>query len=147
MLPFEPESFESARARFHRALEFTYKAVDNGPGAGIRPGEVRQNVFDLEDGQRLVVSRRRAPDNSVRLVVSASIRPNSRLQRRLQREISHSDKPFPEALQDALAGFHGEIPALLAALDETVHVELQAIDPDTGVGIFLGPLELSAKDN
>jgi hypothetical protein len=69
-----PETIEAMRARFPRAMEFLYdaKGVHNG---AIRPGEVAAQVFDFEDGLRLIVSRLKIPCGCVCLHVSASFPP------------------------------------------------------------------------
>lgn len=55
MLPFEPESLESMRARLPQALSvvYNYEIIEAG---GQRPGELRQQVFDFEDGVRCILS-------------------------------------------------------------------------------------------
>jgi len=55
MLPFEPERLESMRARLPAALSVVYEAGAVSLG-GQRPGELRQHVFDFEDGVRCVFS-------------------------------------------------------------------------------------------
>lgn len=54
-LPFQPESFESLRAKLPVALSkfWDVKDVLNG---GDRPGLHREYIFDTEDGMRLIIS-------------------------------------------------------------------------------------------
>lgn len=58
MLPFQPETIEQLKARYPKALIKTWipedKPIENGEPS--RPGLCRDNVFDFEDGIRLVIS-------------------------------------------------------------------------------------------
>jgi len=62
-LSFQPESNEKLAERFSRALDRIYDAeeISNKLDAD-RPGLHRENVFDFEDGVRIIISRDRARD-------------------------------------------------------------------------------------
>lgn len=79
-LDFQPQSLDDLRARYPAALEFLYlvEKPTSEPGYAIRPGECRANVFDFEDGTRLIVSREQFQSRIV-LHVSASAQPQSPL--------------------------------------------------------------------
>ena len=54
MLPFEPESVESMKARYPAAVaDDAICRVIDGKVVGKRPGEQRRHVFDFADGLRL----------------------------------------------------------------------------------------------
>lgn len=57
MIPFEPEPIDEARDRFPVALETTYEAWRAASPEWNVPGEKRENIFDFDDGLRLIVSR------------------------------------------------------------------------------------------
>ncbi len=57
IVPFEPEPIEEACERFPVALETTYEAWRSDLPGWNRPGQKRENIFDFEDGLRLMVSR------------------------------------------------------------------------------------------
>lgn len=67
-----PEPLAALQARYPRALEFVYDQAAVVLGGAIRPGECAENVFDFEDGLRLIVSRQRGPGGKVWLHFSAS---------------------------------------------------------------------------
>lgn len=73
MIPFEPESIESAKKRIDAALVdvFDMAAIARMPESQ-RPGMDRKHVFDFEDGIRLLVSRDRMPGGEVIVHISAS---------------------------------------------------------------------------
>lgn len=62
-LPFQPEKLESMRARLPDALVTVYNP-DTVKTGGVRPGQLRQNVFDFEDGIRCIVSLDLDPDEN-----------------------------------------------------------------------------------
>ncbi len=71
-IPNTPEPLSSLQARYPHALEHLYDVSDIVARGGIRPGECATNVFDFEDGLRLIISRQLFPDNVEVLHVSAS---------------------------------------------------------------------------
>jgi len=77
-VPTAPEPLDALRARYPRALEYVYHA-DKVRAGGIGPGEVAANVFDFEDGLRLIVSRERLPDGRLVLHVRASFPARCRM--------------------------------------------------------------------
>lgn len=94
MLPFEIESVESARARYAGALhtiqpvwQMLRRLLNEQPANQVvRPGADRRNVFDLEPGVRLIVSRDQiAPGpGGVVLHVSASLFVGSALHKEMR---------------------------------------------------------------
>lgn len=85
MLPHKPQTLTELRARFPKALTRTYDAISIAMYKSTdRPGNNRENVFDFEDGLRLIVSRDILEDHP-QIHVSASFEMNSRLGRQLQR--------------------------------------------------------------
>lgn len=72
MLPFEPESEQSLKARFQEALKdrFDVREVENN--LTERPGLMRKHVFDFQDGLRLIVSNDKSGNNYY-MHVSASL--------------------------------------------------------------------------
>jgi len=52
-VPFVPESFDSLKARYPKALE---KRFDVNDAPEIRPGADRTHIFDFEDGLRVIAS-------------------------------------------------------------------------------------------
>lgn len=78
-VPTSPEPLDALRARYPRALEHLYDVIAIRDRGAIRPGEVAANVFDFEDGLRLIVSRERMQDGEVTLHVSASFPERCRL--------------------------------------------------------------------
>lgn len=78
-IPITPESLGVLRARYPRALEYVYDQLEIARDGVIRPGEVASNVFDHEDGLRLLVSRERTPKGQVVLRVSASFPEQCRM--------------------------------------------------------------------
>lgn len=79
MLPRMPQPLTALRQRYPFALEHVHDVVAIRDRGDIRPGEVAANVFDHEDGLRLIVSRERMPDGHVVLHVSASFGPDCQL--------------------------------------------------------------------
>lgn len=72
MLPNEPESLDSMKARLDAALSVVYDAAEIEAGRGKRPGELRQHVFDFEDGIRCIASLDRQINGHVYLHMSFS---------------------------------------------------------------------------
>lgn len=70
MLPNQPEKLEVMRTRLPQALSVVYDAAEIEAGRGQRPGELRQHVFDFEDGIRCTVSLDRQTDGHVYLHLS-----------------------------------------------------------------------------
>lgn len=83
-LPHRPETLESLKARYHAALERVYTLDDAISGRVLLAGRNPANVFDFEDGLRLVVSRIRLPSGPLTLNISASVALNGRVARDAQ---------------------------------------------------------------
>lgn len=58
-LPFQPEPIEKLAVRYQKAMEKVYDADKITQGQIDRPGLHRENVFDFEDGIRLIISKDR----------------------------------------------------------------------------------------
>ena len=78
-VPFVPASLAELQARYPKALEFVYDQQAIVQDNAIRPGEVAANLFDFEDGLRLLVSRERTPSGQVVLHVSASFQDDCKI--------------------------------------------------------------------
>lgn len=82
-IPRRPESMASLKARYPLALEYVYDAFQIAEHNAIRPAEVAANVFDFEDGLRLIISRESYPgDNRVFLHFSASFQTETPIHER-----------------------------------------------------------------
>jgi hypothetical protein len=55
-VPNTPEPLRNLQDRYHKAVAYIY-SVDSIREGAIRPGEIAANVFDFEDGLRLIISR------------------------------------------------------------------------------------------
>ena len=53
-LPFEPESYQSARSRFNSALAHVYF---DEPTDAVQADDMRRHVFDFDDGLRIFACR------------------------------------------------------------------------------------------
>lgn len=53
-IPFQPEPLEQLQARYAQAIE---KVWEPSFGMMDTPGQHRENVFDCEDGIRIIISR------------------------------------------------------------------------------------------
>ena len=78
-IPHTAEPLDALRARYARALEHVYDQHQIEMHGAIRPGEVAANVFDCEDGLRLIVSREKDGDGRIWLHLSASFPRQSRM--------------------------------------------------------------------
>lgn len=56
MLPFQPENIESIRRRLPKVLGRRFDVEKVAEGKGVRPGELREHVFDFEDKVRCIIS-------------------------------------------------------------------------------------------
>lgn len=87
-LPFAPEPIASLRARFPGALAavFDCASIEADPSVP-RPGQVRANTFDFEDGLRMIVSRDDLGRSlgGVHLHASASLEEGSPLEAEMMR--------------------------------------------------------------
>lgn len=85
-MQFEPESLSSMQQRYKAALEKLWKQhelvvqrfaqVSGGPDYA-RPGNTRANVFDHDDGWRLIISRELTEQGETVLHVSGSVEVRS----------------------------------------------------------------------
>ena len=79
-LPFIRESLDSIRKRLPKALTVVYDAQNILDG-GKRPGQLRENVFDSEDGIRTIISLDKDGKTGVPVLhMSFSLDPSSTLQ-------------------------------------------------------------------
>ena len=101
MIPYNPQTIEQCRERFHLAVAGIVEVEDCERGAPT-PGSKPEHVFDFNDGLRLIVSRDRYPDGKIMVHFSASANPDSGLYRWLKRSGSGQKKHFGKL---ATAGF------------------------------------------
>jgi len=106
-IEYSPEPLTALRARYPRALEFLYDCAAVRDGGAITPGEVAANVFDFDDGLRLIVSRERLPEGVETVHLSASIRPGSRMAAEVERQVARRD---PEHVASAHKRWAAGIP-------------------------------------
>ena len=83
-IPFEPEPLSSLQARYPDAIAFVYDGDAIRERHAIRPGEVRRNIFDCDDGLRLIVSVERTEALGTYLHLSASMQNECALAERLR---------------------------------------------------------------
>ncbi len=83
-IPEIAEPLDALRARYPQALAHVYDTDAIRDHGAIRPGECAGNVFDFEDGLRLIISRERI-DAGVVLHISASLQAKTRLADKLRR--------------------------------------------------------------
>lgn len=80
MVPCNPETLDQARDRYSAAIREVYDLNDPRSFMDNRPSNKPQNVFDFEDGLRLIVSREKWIDRNIRGThVSASFSVTSTL--------------------------------------------------------------------
>lgn len=97
MIPFQPESDESLRARYHKAVEKPWSIDPKGPTPTDGPGKHREHIFDFEDGMRLIISIDKGPEDEL-LHFSASMFKHIegdtlKLAEQRFREMSGCDRP------------------------------------------------------
>lgn len=71
MLPFQPESMESAKARF-RVIFAAHRVVMESSPPVVHPALDRNHVFDFEDGVRMIATVEKFDDGQKLLHVSFS---------------------------------------------------------------------------
>ena len=71
-VPFKAEPLGQLQARFPRALQKVFDQFAIESSGATRPGQLQANVFDFEDGLRLIVSREQRVSGQIVLHVSAS---------------------------------------------------------------------------
>lgn len=74
-----PEPLEALQARYPACLEFVYDQRAIVETGAVRPGEVAAQVFDFDDGLRLIVGRERDFAGAVWLHFSASFAAHCRI--------------------------------------------------------------------
>jgi len=116
-LLFEPEKKESLKARFMAALGRVYDVAKIVDHESDRPGQHRENVFDFEDGVRLIISAE-SFDGSMFFHVSGSHQSGSL-----------RGKPLFEDILNKVSELHGVITGESALVTETdagvVHLVLR----------------------
>jgi hypothetical protein len=70
-LPYAPEPLASLQARYKRAIDCVYDLGEVKRREIVSPGGNRENVFDFEDGLRLIVSRTQKGESRVVFMVTA----------------------------------------------------------------------------
>jgi hypothetical protein len=78
LVPFKAEPLKDLQARYPQALDFVYDSDAMRDSNAIRPGEVAAQLFDFEDGLRLLISLERRPQGTV-LHLSSSFETESEL--------------------------------------------------------------------
>lgn len=78
-VPYNPEPLESLQARYPAALATVFDIHDVRLGKVDGPAWLAANIFDFEDGLRLIVSREKGYPHTRAVIVhvSASCRPDS----------------------------------------------------------------------
>lgn len=84
MLTFKPEPSHVLHARYPEAIRPVFDTESIQLGSAKRPGECRANVFDCEDGLRLIISRDDMGHAEPTLHFSASIQEDTKLWRQLK---------------------------------------------------------------
>lgn len=85
----QPESIETARARYHLALAQIYELEDQrNITPPHTPGNKPEHVFDFDDGIRLIVSREQMAGEDPVIHVSASFDPGRSFYRLIRRTCS-----------------------------------------------------------
>ena len=86
-IDYDPRPLPELQARYAAALEHVFDAQRIKTAGAIRPGECAANVFDFEDGLRLICSRERMPAGEIVLHVSASFRSDSSMAWRMRKQL------------------------------------------------------------
>ena len=71
-LTWQPEKSEQLKERFNKVISRVFDIEKMMNGEGQRPGELRDHVFDFEDGIRLIASMDKV-DGHIFLHVSGSL--------------------------------------------------------------------------
>jgi hypothetical protein len=79
-VPWNPEAVDTLRARYAAALVNLYDHRAIAAGRQPRPGNHPRQVFDFQDGLRLIISRDRQADQRTGIFVSGSIVPGTPLE-------------------------------------------------------------------
>jgi hypothetical protein len=126
MIVFAPESEDRLRSRYAEAIRPVFDPESMALGVQERPGETRRNVFDFEDGLRLIISRDAIPRPTLHL--SASIYPNTAAYQLLAHQV------WRYGLAKAMDAFRGEAEARFRAVSgETRPLVYLGIFSDKGV--------------
>jgi hypothetical protein len=84
-VPFHPEPLPALQARYQDALRELYDQAEIAVGLQPVPSSQPKQVFDHEDGLRLIVSREDSPLHGRLLHLSASFEPETRFFLRLKK--------------------------------------------------------------
>lgn len=71
MIPFEPQPLKQLQERYAEAIDIVWVADKNMVD---RPGLHRENVFDTEDGIRLIISKDLSPNGKEYIHFSGSVK-------------------------------------------------------------------------
>ena len=93
-VPFKPESFDTMRERLHLAVADISDEESVQLGVALSPASNPKNVFDFEDGMRLVVSKDSYPERGLATHVSASYRENSQGWQAMAKEVQQGSPPL-----------------------------------------------------
>lgn len=73
MLPFRPQSIDEQRQRYPHALQHLFDCRgERAKRLRPKPSDLYGNIFDFEDGLRLLISREQYDDTGPYLHISAS---------------------------------------------------------------------------
>jgi hypothetical protein len=86
-LHFSPEPVELLTKRFPKALERLYDAESVQLGVQLPPSQSARQVFDFDDGLRLIVSREFWSERGKVLHLSASIKERTPLYEELRKKV------------------------------------------------------------
>ena len=106
MLPFKPQAIEVLRSRYPAALRKVFDCTKGVPRP--RPGELYSQVFDCDDGIRLIISRDRETESDVYLHLSASFVEGYPLWGELKGSGVAGQENFIKMVEDRFAEISGD---------------------------------------
>lgn len=106
MLPFKPQTLEQLQGRYPAALRKIFDCTTGVPRP--RPGELYSQVFDCEDGIRLIVSRDKESESDTFLHVSASFVEGTFVWNALKGSGDAGQKKFIEMVEERFSVISGD---------------------------------------
>lgn len=107
MLPFEPEPIDALRARYPQAVALIFALDLMRSSSPPWPGSLRSQVFDCQDGLRLVVYRQKTGRHPLNFHVLASAPPESAIMEAIYR--GDSPTTFVEAALSRFRDVSGDL--------------------------------------